>query len=190
MAGGSINSVEATKHCERYIVEQNLWKRLPELKEAKCSVSLCFFNNGSTLYCFGGLTKSAGSDFTPCNTIERLSKGQNSWSILDLKLPHPRFDVGSMQVNHSQIMVFGGFSEAPASEVWIYSNENPKEEGEFTRGEPLPKPDFFITNGVYMEVPEAVQEHAQEPERVIMGMHSILSLNMTRKSFQSLPFSE
>jgi hypothetical protein len=58
------------KHCERYIVEQNIWKRLPELKEAKFSVSMCFFNNGSTLYCFGG-----PSQFIPTNTIERLSKG-------------------------------------------------------------------------------------------------------------------
>ena len=49
---------EATRHCERFIVDQNLWKRLPELKEAKFSASLCFFNNGSTLFCFGGLVKS------------------------------------------------------------------------------------------------------------------------------------
>jgi hypothetical protein len=58
VAGGSTSEHEATKHCERYIVEQNMWKRLPELKEHKFSVSLCFFNNGSTLYCFGGLTKT------------------------------------------------------------------------------------------------------------------------------------
>jgi N-acetylneuraminic acid mutarotase len=55
IAGGKINQNEATKHCERYIVAQNTWKRLPELREAKFSTSLCFFNNGSTLYCFGGL---------------------------------------------------------------------------------------------------------------------------------------
>ena len=79
VAGGSINKDEATKHCERYIVEQNIWKRLPELREPKFSVSLCFFNNGSTLYCFGGLQKANSHSFHPVNTIERLSKGQNSW---------------------------------------------------------------------------------------------------------------
>lgn len=79
VAGGSINKNEATKHCERYIVEQNLWKRLPELKEPKFSPSLCFFNNGSTLYCFGGVQKTGSNSFLPINTIERLSKGQNSW---------------------------------------------------------------------------------------------------------------
>lgn len=75
VAGGSINKNEATKHCERYIVEQNLWKRLPELKEPKFSPSLCFFNNGSTLYCFGGVQKTGSNSFLPINTIERLSKG-------------------------------------------------------------------------------------------------------------------
>ena len=46
IAGGKINDSEATKHCERYIVAQNVWKRLPELKEPKFNTTLCFFNNG------------------------------------------------------------------------------------------------------------------------------------------------
>jgi len=61
IAGGKINENEATKHCERYIVAQNVWKRLPELREPKFNTSLCFFNNGGTLYCFGGLTQQASS---------------------------------------------------------------------------------------------------------------------------------
>ena len=51
---------EATKSCERYIIKDNQWKRLPELKEAKFNASLCFFSNGSTLYCFGGNTLKTG----------------------------------------------------------------------------------------------------------------------------------
>ena len=89
VAGGSISETEATKHCERYIVEQNIWKRLPELREHKFSVSLCFFNNGSTLYCFGGLTKSGRDQFEPSASIERLSKGQNQWQLMSVKLPTP-----------------------------------------------------------------------------------------------------
>jgi len=58
IAGGSTGPDEATRHCERYIVSTNQWKRLPELREAKFSTSLCFFNNGGTLYCFGGLLKT------------------------------------------------------------------------------------------------------------------------------------
>ena len=33
VAGGQISMNESTKHCERYIVDQNIWKRLPELRE-------------------------------------------------------------------------------------------------------------------------------------------------------------
>jgi hypothetical protein len=73
-----------------------LWKRLPELREPKFSVSLCFFNNGSTLYCFGGLVKSGPNIYSPVTTIERLSKGQNSWKILSLRLPDEKFDLGSL----------------------------------------------------------------------------------------------
>lgn len=79
IAGGKINANEATKQCERYIVANNQWKRLPELREAKFSVSLCFFNNGSTLYCFGGIYQDSPNSMRPSNRIERLSKGQNSW---------------------------------------------------------------------------------------------------------------
>jgi N-acetylneuraminic acid mutarotase len=74
VAGGSTSENEATKACERYIVKDDQWKRLPELKEAKINIGLCFFNNGSTLYCFGGATKSMGI-LNQTKSIERLSKG-------------------------------------------------------------------------------------------------------------------
>jgi len=79
IAGGKTSANEATKQCERYIVANNQWKRLPELREAKFSVSLCFFNNGSTLYCFGGLYQTSPQTLSASPKIERLSKGQNSW---------------------------------------------------------------------------------------------------------------
>ena len=74
VAGGSISENEATKACERYIVKDDAWKRLPELRESKINVGLCFFNNGGTLYCFGGATKSMGN-INLSRAIERLSKG-------------------------------------------------------------------------------------------------------------------
>ena len=65
VCGGSVNEQEATKQCERYIIEQNAWKRLPDLNEAKFSQGLCFFNNGSTLYSFGGLLKTSQHQYQP-----------------------------------------------------------------------------------------------------------------------------
>ena len=73
-----------------------MWKRLPELREPKFSPSLCFFNNGGTLYCFGGRQKILGNVIINLDTIERLSKGQNQWQILHLRLPRPIFDLCSI----------------------------------------------------------------------------------------------
>jgi N-acetylneuraminic acid mutarotase len=96
IAGGKINENESTKHCERYIVANDTWKRLPELREPKFSTSLCFFNNGGTLYCFGGLYQNSLSQLMPTASIERLSKGQNNWQLLNLKLPTTHFDLGAL----------------------------------------------------------------------------------------------
>jgi N-acetylneuraminic acid mutarotase len=62
-------------------------------------MGLCFFNNGSTLYAFGGLLKNGAHSYQPSSTIESLSKGQNNWKILNVKLPQPTFDIGSIDVS-------------------------------------------------------------------------------------------
>jgi hypothetical protein len=78
IAGGSTTENDATRACERYIVKDDQWKRLPEIREAKTNIGLCFFNNGGTLYCFGGAIKTHGT-VNLTRSIERLSKGQNNW---------------------------------------------------------------------------------------------------------------
>lgn len=115
-----MNESEATKQCERYIVEQNAWKRLPDLNEAKFSQGLCFFNNGSTLYSFGGLLKTSQHQYQPTEKIESLSKGQNSWKILNVKLPSAAFDVGSIEFSSSEIILFGGFNEGALDKVLLF----------------------------------------------------------------------
>ena len=77
VAGGSINEYESTNKCERYLVLEDKWKNLPNMNESKFHSSLCFFNNGQTLYCFGGLTKSLASknQYVASSMIEKLSKG-------------------------------------------------------------------------------------------------------------------
>jgi len=55
VAGGQTNGVQ-TKRCEVYDVEQNQWKELPDLNEAKSAASLCILS-GRWLYCAGGFSK-------------------------------------------------------------------------------------------------------------------------------------
>lgn len=135
IAGGKIDENQATRHCERYIVASDTWKRLPELREAKFSTSLCFFNNGGTLYCFGGLTQQGNSQLQPSSSIERLSKGQNNWQLLNLKLPKTNFDLGALQVTDKEIIIFGGFDGGSRKDVFIY--ETAPEEGAFRESKEL-----------------------------------------------------
>jgi hypothetical protein len=136
IAGGRINQSEATRQCERYIVANNQWKRLPELREAKFSVSLCFFNNGSTLYCFGGIYQTSQNMMQTSKKIERLSKGQNSWQILDLKLPASMMDLGAFQIENDEVMLYGGFNDGASKSVWFYRTAVGNE-GEFYEGKEL-----------------------------------------------------
>ena len=94
---------------------------MPELREAKFSTSLCFFNNGGTLYCFGGLVQEGPDQLSPTSSIERLSKGQNNWQLLNLKIPKKIFDLGAMQINSSSLILFGGFESGPKDDVYVYN---------------------------------------------------------------------
>jgi len=120
VAGGQTNDGVATRHCERYILKDEKWKRLPELKEAKAKPGLCFFNNGSTIYCFGGDNSQ---------NIERLSKGQNSWAILGLKMPAPggSCNAACISLNQKQIMILGGSAKLSL----VYTNTDAQSEGHF-----------------------------------------------------------
>jgi len=72
---------------------------------------LCFFNNGGTLYCFGGLERK-DANINAIDTVERLSKGQNTWALLSIRLPSPIFDMGTISLNATnEIVLFGGFKE-------------------------------------------------------------------------------
>ena len=82
VVGGSIGENDVTKTCERYIIEDDIWKRLPELNEPKGSASVCFFNKGSSIYCFGGIIKNSEGILQATDSIERLSKGENYWKKL------------------------------------------------------------------------------------------------------------
>ena len=91
-----------------------------------------------------------------------------------------------MQINNSEIILFGGFNEGPQSNVYIYKNDDPKADGEFSKATNLSKEDFFESNGVYMEVPEKHWETAGEKERIILGHNSMHLLNTEKKTFKHL----
>lgn len=50
--------------------------------------------------------------FNAIDSVERLSKGQNTWALLSIKMPSPMFDMGTVSLNATnEIILFGGFKE-------------------------------------------------------------------------------
>ena len=65
----------------------------------------------------------------PISTIERLSKGQNSWQILNLRLSTPVFNIGCLSLNANQVILYGGHSDSTQNKIYTYTNMDPQQEG-------------------------------------------------------------
>jgi hypothetical protein len=53
--------------------------------------------------------------------------------------------------------LFGGFNEEPLNTVYTYRNTDPKHDGYIDNAfnpDTLDKPDFFVSNGLYIEYPQ------------------------------------
>ena len=71
--------------------------------------------------------------FNAIDSVERLSKGQNTWALLTIKMPSPMFDMGTVSLNATnEILLFGGFKEGAVDQVVIYKTDAGSE-GEFQR---------------------------------------------------------
>ena len=90
-----------------------------------------------------------------------------------------------MQINPNEILLFGGFSDGPSSKVWTYSQDSSNSEGEFNKSAELSKEDFFVQNGVFIDLPLEKCEN-NEQERILVGNHHMHLLNLTRKTFRAL----
>lgn len=114
VCGGFASQNALLKECEYYDVANNVWRALPDLNNAKCSMGLCEFiknKDAIWLYSFGGITKENPKLLTE---IERLSVGDSSspgWETLSFKLPNPSCDVGCFQYASNKIMVIGGWNK-------------------------------------------------------------------------------
>lgn len=66
-------------------------------------------------------------------------------------MPTTHFDLGALAINDKEIIIFGGFSEGSQKSAYLYSTG--PEDGSFQQTKGLETPDFFLQNGVYIEVP-------------------------------------
>lgn len=164
---------------------------MPDLNEAKFSQSLCFVNNGSTLYCFGGLLKQGANMYVPSANIERLAKGQNTWKILNVKLPSPTFDMGTIELNQDEVLIFGGFNDGPLDRVFNYRVKGGiNDEGEISvsNSSKLAQKDFFVINGITIRVPSDLSNGRKEI--IVSGHNHIHCLDLDSKQFRAINISQ
>lgn len=53
-------------------------------------------------------------------SIERLSKGQNHWQLLNVTIPAEIFDFGTFAYSNNEIILFGGFNDGSKKGVYSY----------------------------------------------------------------------
>jgi hypothetical protein len=95
------------------------------------------------------MEKKDTHSFAAIDSIERLSKGQNTWQLLSVRLPTPIYDMGTHSMPN-EIILFGGFRDGSLSQMALYRPDQGTD-GEFSRlDSTLEKADFFSVNGVHV----------------------------------------
>lgn len=98
--------------------------------------------------------------------------------------------MGSLEVGHNEIMLFGGFNEGPLDRVLYYKTSGTAhDEGriETTNNVRLEQKDFFVVNGISIRVPEAVS--GGKNQVIVSGHNSVHCFDMDARTFKSLPFT-
>ncbi|TNV82888.1 hypothetical protein FGO68_gene13992 [Halteria grandinella] len=175
---GGYTEGQLTKKCEKYIAAEDKWVQLPELNEAKCSLSLVLLDEGKYLYAVGGLAK-LDSGVSLSNTVEKidLTNLAAGWQIVPIKLAEPACDIGAISISKDEILLFGGWNKNPLSGAYILKKMDngpvqiPSQlvsigqKTDLVRHELRPveggleRPDFFMTTGVAMktDVPQQIK---------------------------------
>jgi len=99
--------------CEMFDIPENLWKLLPNINEKKYGVAPCCFEQRH-VYIFGGFTIDEGIEKF-LSTIEYLDYKSEvqKWEIIKvngINTLKPRIDMAAIQINKTQILVFGGYN--------------------------------------------------------------------------------
>ena len=100
--GGVNYQDKVIKKCERYNVETDEWKRVPDMVTPRKNASACALSP-DTIYLFGGTSQVETLD-----TIEQFSISTYVWTVLRVKLPIPVSFLTTFKVAASEILIMGG----------------------------------------------------------------------------------
>ena len=135
---GGENNDGVLSSCEKYDIDTNTWKFLPELNIKRCGLSSCIMNE----WIYAGF----GWNNNPLNTIERINMEKiMKWEIIKCKNIEPIQVPGMIPISDTEILIFGGYKEEKLDEEsYILNIETGKE----IKTSKLPEPEAFISSEI------------------------------------------
>jgi len=117
-AFGGVNYTDKViKKCERYAIETDTWKRIPDMVTPRKNASACALS-ADTIYVFGGTSQVETVD-----TVEQFSISTNVWTMLRVRLPMPVAFLTTFKVSNSEIIIMGGMVKDVKNLTTYKSNE-------------------------------------------------------------------
>ena len=116
-----------------------------------------------------------------------MSKGQNTWKILNVKLPYATFDIGSFEISSNEILIFGGFNEGSLDKVMTFKILTGQAEGDIqvSHTTKLAEKDFFVVNGINVKF--TGDQNQYRKEIICTGHNFIHAFDQDLRSFRVLP---
>ena len=114
---GGENNDGVLSSCEKYDIDTNTWKFLPELNIKRCGLSSCIMNE----WIYAGF----GWNNNPLNTIEGINMEKiMKWEIIKCKNIEPIQVPGMIPISDTEILIFGGYKEEKLDEESYILNSN------------------------------------------------------------------
>lgn len=175
-AFGGINKSGVLKKCEVYDIASNTWTAINDMENPTSQPDVCRFGS-KYIYKIGGYLNKKDLN----TSIERYSIAENRWTtVLSLKAGASLIQPlsGSIQINASQILIFGGSNTNKS----FVLNVDPNPNGSVTEyvgsiGErDLPKADgFWDSNGTIVNNKVYYLQNITTKEGTLTAQKSLLS---------------
>lgn len=113
---GGFSGKERLNTVERYNELTHTWEPMASMKHRRHYLAACTLND-EDIYVFGGFF--GGSDAEINESIERYQPGEDSWSLLTLRLKNPLWACVAVPIDDEQIMIIGGKNKNRNAEVHL-----------------------------------------------------------------------
>ena len=89
-------------HCERYSIQENMWRPAARLHVPRNGASVVAFDR--VIFAFGGNNSGRGS----LDTIERYAIEFDKWSLPRVRLKEPIHDSAAFNIGGARVLILGG----------------------------------------------------------------------------------